>query len=193
MLLSATQNRGGLLGAAAGAVVGLAFLPSRHRLRLIVRAIAVIVMGLVVAAQLSLQHPDIGASDQGRAFSASQFINNVLSIEANAGRQPRGTVAARDLLWGLVYKSRCPTVSSSTGTDSVLTFPISWAMTQVTSGTDPLRSPHNSHDDILARLGLIGISLWIALWLGWYWRMVVGCRRLARRGMHIRRQVGVSA
>ena len=64
--------------------------------------------------------------------------------------------------------------------------------TQVTSGeVRPLRSPHNSHDDVLARVGLIGFSLWIALWLGWYWRLVTGCRRLARRGMHARRQVGV--
>ena len=58
MALSATQNRGGLLGATAGAVVGLAFLPSRHRLRLIVQGIAVIVIGLILAVQLSLQHSD---------------------------------------------------------------------------------------------------------------------------------------
>ena len=64
--------------------------------------------------------------------------------------------------------------------------------TQVTTGgPDPLRGPHNSIDDILARMGLIGLSLWIALWLGWYWRLVMGCRRLARRGMHVRRQAGV--
>ena len=62
--------------------------------------------------------------------------------------------------------------------------------TQVTNGADPLRSPHNSHVDVLARMGLMGISLWIALWLGWYWRLVTGCRRLARRGLHARRQVG---
>ena len=57
--------------------------------------------------------------------------------------------------------------------------------------TDALRSPHNSHLDILARMGLVGFSLWIALWLGWYWRLVAGCRRLARRGLYGRRQVAV--
>jgi hypothetical protein len=40
-------------------------------------------------------------------------------------------------------------------------------------------------------MGLVGISLWIALWVGWYWRMLAGCRRLAREGLHARRQVGV--
>ena len=40
-------------------------------------------------------------------------------------------------------------------------------------------------------MGLVGLSLWIALWLGWYWRLVGGCQRLARRGLYFRRQVGV--
>ena len=83
MALSATQNRGGLLGATAGAVVGLAFLPSRDRLRLIVRAVAVIALGLGLAVQLSLKIPSTPA--QGRAFSASQLIDNVVSIKGGAG------------------------------------------------------------------------------------------------------------
>jgi len=189
MLLSATQNRGGLLGATAGAVVGLAFLPSRQRLRLIVRAIAVIVIALFVAVQLNFSIPT--ASNQGRAFTASQFITNVLSIKANAGSGATGTAAARDLLWGLVYKQQVADGKLTDGYGFGVNLPYLVNDTQVTSGADPLRSPHNSHDDILARLGVIGISLWIALWLGWYWRMIAGCLRLARRGMHTRRQVGV--
>ncbi len=54
-----------------------------------------------------------------------------------------------------------------------------------------LRSPHNSHLHIVARMGLVGIALWIALWVGWYWRLLAGCRRLAREGLHTRRQVAV--
>ncbi len=190
MLLSATQNRGGLLGATAGAVVGLAFLPSRQRLRLIVRAIAVIVIALFVAVQLNFSIPT--ASNQGRAFTASQFITNVLSIKANANASgATGTAAARDLLWGLVYKQQVADGKLTDGYGFGVNLPYLVNDTQVTSGADPLRSPLNSHDDILARLGVIGISLWIALWLGWYWRMIAGCLRLARRGMHTRRQVGV--
>ena len=36
-------------------------------------------------------------------------------------------------------------------------------------GTGPvqLRSPHNSHLDIYARMGAIGITIWIALWGLW--------------------------
>ena len=55
--LAATQNRAGLLGVTAGAAVGLAFLPARDRLRLIVRTVAVITIGLTLAVQLSLKIP----------------------------------------------------------------------------------------------------------------------------------------
>src|SRR6185503_3630818 len=59
------------------------------------------------------------------------------------------------------------------------------------AGTDNLRSPHNSHLNILARMGVMGFCLWIALWLGWYWRLVAGCRRLGRQGRERRRRTAV--
>jgi O-antigen ligase len=34
-------------------------------------------------------------------------------------------------------------------------------------GSVPLRSPHNSHLDIYARMGAIGLALWIAFWGLW--------------------------
>jgi O-Antigen ligase len=190
--LSATQNRGGLLGATAGAVVGLAFLPSRDRLRLIIRAVAVTTLGLALALQLSLKLPT--TPDQTRAFSASQLIANVLSIggaKSGSGPAPGGN-NGRDQLWTLVFHRQVADGKLLYGFGFGLNLPYLVNDTQVTSGEgSPLRSPHNSHDDVLARLGLIGISLWIAMWLGWYWRLVTGCWRLARRGMHARRQVGV--
>jgi hypothetical protein len=196
MVLSATQNRGGLLGATAGALVGFAFLPSRdafwparNRLRLIVRTVAVIAIGLFLAVQLNLSIPS--ASNQGRAFTASQFISNVLSIKGAVGSNATATAGARDLLWGLIFKQQVSDNRLIDGYGFGVNLPYLVNDTQVTGGSDPLRSPHNSHDDILARLGLIGLSLWIALWLGWYSQMVTGCLRLARRGMHARRQAGV--
>ena len=188
MALSATQNRGGLLGATAGAVVGLAFLPSRDRLRLIVKGIAVIVIGLALAVQLSLQVPN---PNGGRNFTVSQLIENIASLQSAGSSNATGTVAARDLLWSLIFHQQEFDDRLVDGYGFGVNLPYLVNDTQVTNGGNPLRSPHNSHDDVLARLGLIGLSLWIALWLGWYWRMALGCWRLARRGMHHRRRVGV--
>jgi len=188
VLLSATQNRGGLLGATAAAMVGLAFLPTRDRIRLIVKTVAVLTIGLGLAVQFSLTIP---TGTQGRAFTATQLIENVTSLKGAASGSATGTAGARDLLWGLIFKQQVADGKLVDGYGFGVNLPYLVNDTQVTGGADPLRSPHNSHDDILARLGLIGISLWIALWLGWYWQMVMGCRRLARRGMHARRQAGV--
>lgn len=190
MAISATQNRGGLLGAVAAAVVGLAFLPSGQRLRLIVRAVAVVAIGLGLAVQLSLKVP--GATPGSRPFSASQLVGQVVSLKGAASGGPTGgTVGARDLLWSLIYHQQVADGRLVDGYGFGVNLPLLVNDTQVTNGSDPLRSPHNSHDDILARLGLIGISLWIALWLGWYWRMARGCWRLGRRGIHARHRVGV--
>lgn len=187
---SATQNRGGLLGATAGAMVGLAFLSSRDRLRLIVRAVAVVILGLGLAVQLQLKIP--ATSAQGRDFSVSQLVTNVLSIGGvRSSGDLGGTVAGRDQLWSLVFHQQVADGKLVDGFGFGLNLPYLVNDFQVTNGSDPLRSPHNSHDDVLARMGLMGFSLWIALWLGWYWRLVTGCWRLARRGLHARRQVGV--
>jgi len=188
--LSATQNRGGLIGAIAGGMVGLVFLPSRDRVRLIVGAVAVSVLGLGLAVNLSLKVPFGGAA--GRSFSASQLIANVMSVGgAGSANDLAGTVAGRDVLWSLVYHAQVTDGLLLDGFGFGVNLPYLVNDSQVTNGSNPLRSPHNSHFDILARMGLVGMSLWIALWLGWYWRMVVGCRRLAGRGLHVRRRVGV--
>jgi len=189
IVLAGTQNRGGLVGVAAGAMVGLLFV--RNRLGLIIRAVAVIVVGLSLAALLSLKVPAAGG--QGRQFSASQVITNVASIAGvtRPGSSLAGTVQGRDLLWSLLYHKQVADGRLSDGFGFGVNLAYLVGDTQVTYGSDPLRSPHNSHLDVLSRMGLVGLSLWIALWLGWYRRLVVGCRRLARRGLYARRQIAV--
>jgi hypothetical protein len=189
--LAATQNRASLLGVTAGAAVGLTFLPGRERWRLVVRAVAVAGLGLGLAVGLSLQVPG-SSGGQGRAFSASQLVENALSIGASAGASDlSGTAAGRDQLWSLVFHQQVAEGRLFDGLGFGVNLPYLVGDTLVTNGADPLRSPHNSHDDILARMGLIGISLWVALWLGWYWQVIKGCRRMARRGLHARAQTAV--
>ena len=190
LALSATQNRGGLVGAAAGIAVGLAFFRPAARLRLIARAVVVTVAGLALAATLSLQLSTGGG--QGRAFSASQLITSVTSIgNSQESTSLGGTVAGRETLWTLIYRKQVADGRLLDGYGFGLNLAYAVGDTEVTNGPDPLRSPHNSHFDVLARTGLLGLSLWVAIWLGWYWRLIMGCRRLARRGQHTRRQVAV--
>ena len=189
--MGATQNRASLLGVVAGAAAGLLFLPGRERLRLIARAAAVTALTLGLALALSLRVP-AGSHSQAREFSASQLIDNVLSIGKGAGAGSLGgTVTGRNQLWSLIYDKQVTDGKLLYGFGFGVNLPYLVGDTQVTSGPNPLRSPHNSHDDVLARMGLLGVSLWIVLWLSWYRQVIAGCGRLARRGLHTRRQAAV--
>jgi hypothetical protein len=184
--LAATQNRGGLLGVLAGGAVGLAFL--RNRAGLAAKAVLVVVVGLAVASMLSLKVPMAGV--QGREYSASQLIANVVSLTGkkspgNLG----GTVEGRQQLWSRILDKQIADGRLADG--SGFGQNLATEVGVYDEGKDTLRSPHNSHLHIMARLGVVGISLWAALWIGWFWRLVAGCRRLAREGQHFRRQVGV--
>ncbi len=188
--LVATQNRGGLLSAVAGIAVGLAFF--RDRRRLIARAAGA--TALIVCAGLLLSVQIAGsAASQGRAFSTSQLFANVASIAgAHVSGNQNGTVQGRTQLWSEVIHKQVSQdhLVDGYGFGPNLAYLAGGAAAEG-STTDPLRSPHNSHLDILARLGIVGMSLWIALWLGWYWRLITGCRRLAQRGLYTRRRVAV--
>jgi hypothetical protein len=184
--LVATQNRGGLLGAMAGLAVGMAFV--RNRVGLAARAALVVTVGLGTATLLSVQLPLAGV--QGREFSASQLIANVVSLggkesPGNLG----GTVEGRQELWSRILDKQIADghLVDGSGFGQNLAAEVG----VLDEGKETLRSPHNSHLHIMARMGVVGLSLWIALWVGWYWRLIAGCRRLAREGLHTRRQVAV--
>jgi O-antigen ligase len=184
--LSATQNRGGFLGVVAGAAIGLALL--RNRLGLLARVVVIAAVGLGLASILSLRVPIAGL--QGREFSAAQLVTNVLSLggEDSPGNLD-GTVRGRQELWSRILDKQVADgrLVDGSGFGQNLAAEVG----VYDDGKDTLRSPHNSHLHIMARMGLVGLSLWIALWVGWYWRLIAGCRRLARQGLFLRRQVAV--
>jgi hypothetical protein len=188
--LAATQNRGGLLGAVAGSAVALVFL--RDRVRLVTRAVVASVLGLLLAVLLTPALPFTGL--QGRDFSATQLIENITSLDgtdAPTDSNLNGTVDGRTELWTRILDKQVEdgllVAGSGFGPNLAAQVGV------LDDGKETLRSPHNSHLNVLARMGLIGITLWIALWMGWYATVVVGCRRLIRLGLHRRARVAVLA
>jgi O-antigen ligase len=186
-----TQNRGGLLCAVVGIAVGLAFF--RDRMRLVVRAVACVVLIAAVGALFSLQISGT-TSSLGRTFSVSQLFANVASIGGSqTAGSLNGTVQGRLTLWSQVLDKQMSDdrLVYGYGFGTNLAYLAGGTTASGNLNSDPLRSPHNSHLDVLARMGVIGISLWIALWAGWFYRLVRGCRRLAQRGLYVRRRVAV--
>jgi O-antigen ligase len=184
--LAATQNRGGLLGVVAAATIGLAFM--RNRLGLVARAVVITAVGLGLASLLSLKVPIAGV--QGREFSAAQLVANVVSLggEDSPGNLG-GTVKGRQELWSRILDKQVADgrLVDGSGFGQNLAAEVG----VYDEGKETLRSPHNSHLHIMARMGLVGLSLWIALWVGWYWRLIAGSRRLMQQGLYARRQVAV--
>jgi O-antigen ligase len=188
--LAATQNRGGLLSAVTGLMVGLAFF--RDRLRLMARA--AVAIGLIIGIGTLLPFKIAGTeTSQGRAFSVSQLYANVVSITGSeeTGNQ-NGTEQGRKQLWSQVLQKQESDnrLVYGYGFGPNLAY-LAGGVTASGISSDPLRSPHNSHLDVMARLGVVGLALWIALWVGWFWRLVTGSQRLARAGLHGRRRVAV--
>lgn len=184
--LAATQNRGGLLGVMAGGAIGLVFM--RNPLRLAGRVVLVMVLGLAVASLLSLKVPTPGV--QGRAYSADQLVANVLSLTGkDSPGNLGGTVEGRQELWTRILDKQIKDghLADGSGFGQNLAAEVG----VYDEGKETLRSPHNSHLHIMARLGLVGFSLWIALWAAWFWRMIAGVRRLTRQGRQTERQVSV--
>ncbi|WP_220188212.1 O-antigen ligase family protein, partial [Pseudonocardia pini] len=182
--LVATQNRGGLIGTLAGASVWLSF--HHDRLRMLAKAGVVGVIALTLFSLLAVDVPIPGL--QGRSFSTTQLVNNVLSLtgSADAPGNLSGTVDGRQQLWSRVVERQ---VNEGELVDGAGFGPnLASEVGVYDEGTTKLRNPHNSHLNILARMGVLGFGLWVALWAGWYWRLVGAVGRLKRQGLHTRRQ-----
>ncbi|MGH3217608.1 MAG: O-antigen ligase family protein [Streptosporangiaceae bacterium] len=191
VMVAGAQSRGGLLSALLGIMVGLAFF--RDRMRLVVRAVACIALAAAIGVLFSLQVSGT-ASSQQRAFSVSQLFANVESLGgAHEAGDLNNTVQSRLSLWSEVLDKQVSDdrLVYGYGFGTNLAYLAGGVTASGNLNSDPLRDPHNSDLDVLARLGVIGVSLWVALWVGWFYRLVCGCRRLAQRGLYVRRRVAV--
>jgi hypothetical protein len=163
LLVGATQGRSGFVAAAVGlALVGY-FGQGRGRL---VFAMGATVLLIVVAAWgLNVRIE----GDQGRTISVDQLAENLKSVVGAHSAQAPGNLDAnvrfRDQLWS----STLHKVEAEGKVLTGLGFGINIAKAVGLQGQGPvqLRSPHNSHLDIYARMGLIGIAIWIAFWSLW--------------------------
>jgi O-antigen ligase len=162
ILAIGTQNRGGLL-AAAGAILLTGALLDRRRWNMAAVMVGTVLVSFVLAWGLNVSLP----GGQGRDYSLAQLIENTASISQGQNSATLGgTVAFRNELWSGVIDFANERGALVTG----LGFGPNLAqeLGVVVTVAEPLRSPHNSHIDILARMGIIGLILWVAFWASWF-------------------------
>jgi hypothetical protein len=172
--LAGTQNRGALVSAFI--VFGLLVFVFR-RARPFLSGAAVLLVGAIILA-FSL---DVSFQLARREVSVGQLLSNITQLSVTATHDAEtpddGTVAWRLALWDLVLDD---TVSperflSGFGFGSNL----AGAYGFIAGGEfgPELRNPHNSHLSVIARMGLIGAGLWVALWAVWYRQLYISYRR----------------
>jgi O-antigen ligase len=165
LLVSSSQNRGGFVAAAGTLGIAFACLPAGRRRRLVLSVTAGLLVVLTVVGTL-----DLRIHREPRDVSLQQLAANLASI---AGReeseQLSDTKEWREKFWQQVVDDLLDSSAWLTGLGFGPILPeryeveVGW--TNFETSTRPLRSAHNSHLTILARVGVPGLGLWLLLWL----------------------------
>jgi len=167
-----TQTRGGLI--AGITVIALAFLFERTGRKLVLAGVGALLALFIVAVAL-----DVSFELERRELSARQFAGNITSLfssgfaeEGQSVDEVTNTTTWRRVLWENVLSDLLEPERAVSG----FGFGANLADRYRYEGGPidrelRLRNPHNSHLSVLARMGLVGGALWIALWSTWFSRL----------------------
>lgn len=168
-----TSNRGGMVAFGAAVLIALAMRPREPRLA---RPVLITVAFL---AALVLINPRIEVPGQYRPISLDQVTENVQSLfqSSDAGGLNR-TVSWRFEWWEKIldYTFTGPYFWGGKG------FGVNLAVSDGIAAPDVLRSPHNGHLTVLARMGVPGFALWLAMLGAWYAAALSGWWRARLEG-----------
>ncbi len=171
-----TQNRGGFI--AAFIVLTAVFFMSRHARPAMLGVLAVGVLVAILAAAL-----DVRVSLARRELSVEQILENVQSVteETTTGSRFDNTTQWRLSFWTIVLDE----ISENDRYIAGFGFGDNLALRFGFENPDesvPLRNPHNSHLSVLARMGFVGLALWIGLFWSWYSSLIRARRHFTELG-----------
>jgi hypothetical protein len=165
LLVAASQSRGGFLAALGTGAVAFAYLPAGRRRRLVFSVTAGLLIVLTVVWSLNLR-----LEGERRDVSLQQLTANLASIAGSSDNEElSGTVQWREGFWEQVLNDLLTSQAwlNGIGFGPILPerYEVDVGNTNNDPNVQPLRSVHNSHLTILARVGFPGFGLWILLWL----------------------------
>ncbi len=160
LLVAASQNRGGMLGALVVLSLAALFM-QRTRRRRFLSGLTLATGGLVLALALTNLAIPLGS----RTLSVGQLAANFVSVTGGSQASTlQGTVTWRLDYWQLVIDDVVTGDAWLTGIGYGPNLADIYGYLGRES-SQPLRNAHNSHVTLLARLGLVGLFLWLAFWL----------------------------
>ena len=116
-----------------------------------------------------------------RPISTRQVVDNVMSIAGQGGEQTEGTKEWRLQWWTMIIENTVFGPNFWTGRGFGLNIALADGFGRL-HFNPPLRSPHNVEMTMLARAGLPGVVLWLAIVVSWLGMMIQAMRTARRRG-----------
>jgi hypothetical protein len=167
-------NRGGMVAALIATSVA-AFMGSAGRW------LSLFLAALILAAAAGLFNPTINIG-RNRAISPGQFIENAISLFTTSGETGlQGTKEFRLAWWQAIVSYTIDGPYFWTGKGYGINLADADGF-QVTADHS-LRSPHNSHLEMLARGGVPGLALWVVVEIAFAWLVLRGFLAARAAGM----------
>lgn len=172
LALAGSLNRGGLISAAVGVTITLLLRPTRS-------VVTAIIAATLLLCSVILINPTVDLGTQ-RQVSLEQIASNMKSVIWDTGDNDlSGTREWRLRWWGDIvdYTVHGPYFWTGKG------FGVNLADVDGYQVMDDgsLRSPHNSHMSVLARMGVPGMVVWVALQVTFGVMLVSSMLRARRR------------
>jgi len=163
----AVSNRAGLVGVTL-CWLGVLLIWRRVPTRMTIFLTAAVLVALIfpVAA------PFVRSSHQGREMTVRQIVDNVVSL-VSTSRGDAGTRNWRLRWWSKIVRYTMFGEHFWTGKGFGINLSDDDGFQVITDpGQPPLRSPHNAHLNMLARTGVPGFLIWMAVHAWWLFLLV---------------------
>lgn len=168
------SNRGGMVAWFLGCGLAWILRPPQARVGRLVYALTVFVaLGLIIGPMAKI-------NDGGRSISVDQIVLNVKSVFGQGGDHLDGTKEWRLEWWTKIYHYTMRGEHFWTGKG----FGINLAKEDGFDVVKELRSPHNGHMTILARMGIPGAVLWVLIQIFWGLSMLRQWLKARQAGRH---------
>lgn len=158
-----SETRGGLLAFMVVFTLCFVAYPNNQALR------RILVTGIVGLLLMAITGLEFSLGDRERTISSEQIVSNVVSMVGGSNEELDGTKSWRLEWWHDIINYTIHGKYFWEGKGFGINLADSDGYQVAQDENLPLRSPHNGHLAILARSGVIGLSLWGVLNAAWAW------------------------
>jgi len=179
--LVASQSRGGMLAILLPVLFALPF-TRVWRKAVAIGMAGMVALGLGYAADITvLSAPSDAGRADARSLGVRQVVDNVLSLVVpSENKVLDDTKLFRVLWWSRIVDYTYGGEHFWSGKGFGVNLSVDDGFVVGEKGAAPLRSPHNGHLNVLARMGIPGLTLWLAFLVTWL-ASIMACARLAWR------------